>query len=414
MQIIREITKKAPYYLTHLIAFTLPLSAKLVSLFVILFFISVLFAGNYQREFLKTIKKPIFYLPLILYGYYFISIFFSENKQVAWFDLQVKLSLLLFPLFVCLHQDFREYDYKKILISFVEGCIAACSVALFLSSVKYYYSFDSDNFFYTSLSYALHPSYLAMYVVFSTVILLYLFDFNSFDIKASFLGNKLIRLFIYAFFSVVIVMLSSKSGILSIALLIAFTLLYLMLVKKKILLASVSILFISLVIILLPKIAPYPYSRLMAAFTAVENTDNFKKENDEGTGERMMIWKTSHKLIHEHPFGVGVGDVKTVLMVEYKNTGMLIAAKKHLNCHNQYLQTGLAIGIAGLILFIGMLLFPMYTSLKNKEYLFMAFIQLVSFNFLFESMFETQAGVIFYAFFYSLFAVRYLPQIKKQ
>ena len=56
MQIIREITKKAPYYLTHLIAFTLPLSAKLVSLFVILFFISVLFAGNYQKGFLKTIK----------------------------------------------------------------------------------------------------------------------------------------------------------------------------------------------------------------------------------------------------------------------------------------------------------------------------------------------------------------------
>jgi O-antigen ligase len=414
MQIIREITKKAPYYLTHLIAFTLPLSAKLVSLFVILFFISVLFAGNYQKGFYKTIKRPIIYLPLILYCFYFISVFFSENKQVAWFDLQVKLSLLLFPVFVCLHQDFREYDYKKILISFVEGCIAACTVALFLASVKYYFSFESDNFFYTSLSYALHPSYLAMYIVFSIAILLYLFDLNSFDIKVSFLGNKLIRLFIYLFFSVVVVMLSSKSGMLSIALLIAFALLYLMFVKRKILLSSVSILFIALSIILLPKIAPYPYSRLKAAFSAVENAENSKNENGEGTGERMMIWKTSHTLIYEHPFGVGVGDVKTVLMAEYKNTGMLIAAKKHLNCHNQYLQTGLAIGIPGLLLFAGMLFFPIYTSLKKMEYLFTAFILLVSFNFLFESMFETQAGVIFYAFFYSLFAVRYLPQLKKQ
>ncbi len=413
MQIIREITKKAPYYLTHLIAFTLPLSAKLVSLFVLLFFISVLFAGNYQKGFLKTIKKPIFYLPLILYGFYFVSVFFSENKQVAWFDLQVKLSLLLFPLFVCLHQDFRECDYKKILISFVEGCIAACTVALFLASVKYYFSFESDNFFYTSLSYALHPSYLAMYLVFSIVILLCLFDFNSCTLKTSLFCNKFIRLFIYAFFSVVIVMLSSKSGIFSIIFLILFSLLYLMFVKRKILLSSVSILFIMAVIILLPKIAPYPYSRLKAAFTAVENINNSKKENGEGTSERVKIWRASYRLIHQHPFGVGVGDVKAVLMEEYKNTGMLIAAKKHLNCHNQYLQTALAIGIPGLILFIGMLLYPIYTFLKNKEYLFMLFILLVSLNFLFESMFETQAGVVFYAFFYTLFASRHLPQSKK-
>ncbi|MEZ5198704.1 MAG: hypothetical protein R2764_20660 [Bacteroidales bacterium] len=48
------------------------------------------------------------------------------------------------------------------------------------------------------------------------------------------------------------------------------------------------------------------------------------------------------------------------------------------------------------------LLFPFIMAIKKKHAIFLLFIMLFSFNLLFESMLERQAGVVFYAFFNGL------------
>jgi len=86
------------------------------------------------------------------------------------------------------------------------------------------------------------------------------------------------------------------------------------------------------------------------------------------------------------------------------------AFKLELNAHNQYLQTMITLGIIGLIVLLLNLILPALYSMEQKHYLYLVFLILIGFNLLFESMLETQAGVVFYAFFNAyLFAIKKDP-----
>jgi O-antigen ligase len=74
-----------------------------------------------------------------------------------------------------------------------------------------------------------------------------------------------------------------------------------------------------------------------------------------------------------------------------------------LNVHNQYIETLIGQGIIGLLWLLSILLLPLIISIKEKKIFFIGFIIITGINLFFESMFNTQAGVIFFAFFYSLF-----------
>jgi len=79
------------------------------------------------------------------------------------------------------------------------------------------------------------------------------------------------------------------------------------------------------------------------------------------------------------------------------------AYKQRLNVHNQFLETFVGQGILGDIILLLLLIYPFIQSLKKQNYLFALFLLLIGINFLFESMLNRQAGVLFFAFFYSYF-----------
>ena len=99
---------------------------------------------------------------------------------------------------------------------------------------------------------------------------------------------------------------------------------------------------------------------------------------------------------------MGTGDAKDKMLETYKERGMQSEYENKLNSHNQFLNTFIALGITGLISLVLCLMIPAYYSFKEKYFLFLAFVGIAGLNFLFESMLERQAGVIYFAFFYSL------------
>jgi O-antigen ligase len=107
-------------------------------------------------------------------------------------------------------------------------------------------------------------------------------------------------------------------------------------------------------------------------------------------------------------YGLGTGGVQAQLQACYAGKGFVYEKSLQLNAHNEYLQTTLRHGIIGLLLLIGVLILPLYRSLAQRQYLYAAFLLLCAFAFLTESMLSRQAGVIFFAFFNSLFAFYYL------
>jgi O-antigen ligase len=99
------------------------------------------------------------------------------------------------------------------------------------------------------------------------------------------------------------------------------------------------------------------------------------------TAARVEIWNVSSKLIAQRPlFGYGTSDEKKVLLEAYEEGGFYDFVEKKLNAHNQFLQTGIAIGFVGMLVLILMLLIPLYFSLRNKYYLYGCFILLNSFK----------------------------------
>lgn len=126
----------------------------------------------------------------------------------------------------------------------------------------------------------------------------------------------------------------------------------------------------------------------------------------ESSKVRLLIWQTSAEIIKDNfLFGVGTGDVKDVLMSKYKEKGLTGAYKENLNAHNQFLQTFIALGLPGILLLLASFVFPFILAIKTRNYIYLAFLIIVFINFLTESMLETIAGVMFYAFFNSLLIV---------
>lgn len=78
--------------------------------------------------------------------------------------------------------------------------------------------------------------------------------------------------------------------------------------------------------------------------------------------------------------------------------------KHKLNAHNQFSDTIIAVGLLGLILFLLMLIAPVYLWIKNKSFdiVFFSLLVIIAFNSLFESVLERQMGIMFFTFFYFL------------
>lgn len=377
---------KANYYLFLLLAFIIPLERKLIPPIIILLFVSSLLNGSFKfKE-----KKGILALTL-LYVTYVVGLIYSINLKYGLFDLEVKLSLLLFPLVFFVSKIEMKKVADNILNSFIDGCFVASILSLISAAIQYYLYSDINSFFYGELALYGHSSYMAIFLCFSSA-LIYIKNIKQ--------GNKISfpkkDLFLLALFSLIIFFLVSKTGIISI-LLIHFAFIGYLIIKNKLYLkGTVALVLISTLLFAGYKAFPEVNNRFNELFTTVFSES---EELNSTSSIRTEIWKTSVKILVQHPFGVGTGDVKDVLVEYYMNSGLDYAAEKELNAHNQFLQIALATGILGLLVLLLMIFYPLYYAIKNTYIIYIVFLGLIIINFLTEAMLETLAGVVFFAFF---------------
>lgn len=255
----------------------------------------------------------------------------------------------------------------------------------------------------------MHPSYLAMY--FNTALLFSFFLLLRTDLK------KLHKKFLIAAFillSVGVWLCLSKTGILVWCLLIFGIVLYNSLVRKK--LRNSILLFIFFVVVITSAIVAIPRfeMRFLNLFSISHNLEKIDKTTTESSRVRILIWAQTLELIEEEPLiGTGTGDIKDELFVKYRNAGMTGALGNKLNVHNQFLQVFATLGIFGFLAFMSALLFPTVRAIKDKHWLYLAFLAVFGLNLLTESMLEKQDGVIFYAFLNALLFFHFNPNSTK-
>ena len=122
--------------------------------------------------------------------------------------------------------------------------------------------------------------------------------------------------------------------------------------------------------------------------------------------QRWEFWKTAWFIIKRNwLIGVGTGDIKTAFKEGYIERESTLSERYRLRAHNQYLTMWATYGLFGLILFLAITVWPILTNSASDVNVQMI-VLLAALSFLTEDTIETQAGVMFMAFFYSLFTLK--------
>ncbi|MBA3971274.1 MAG: O-antigen ligase family protein [Bacteroidetes bacterium] len=385
----------AHYYLALLIAFCLPL-ARLVPIFIVLMLINWLFEGGLKNKMHTILKSKIALLFISFFMIHLLGLIYTENIDAGLFDVQVKLSLLIFPL-LFVSKPLNAMRVNAVFVSFIAGGIV-CSVIMLSRALYTYYALGENNFFYQAFSFLVHPSYLSMYFNLSISWIL----LNLFTRKSNHTFSKTISVLVILFFTFIIVLLSSKMGLLTLILIYFGFIIAFIVNRKKYLLGITSLVVMSVLVFSLIRFVPEIRDRFNNAVTAMSSSSEDQSQS-ESTAVRLLIWKAANQVISENfLFGAGTGDAKDALVKEYEKQGMTGALHHKLNAHNEFYQVFVSIGVIGFIVFLLCLVFPLSEALKASNMLYILFLLIMILNFVPESMFETQAGVMFYAFFNSL------------
>ncbi len=377
------------FYFVCSIAFFIPLIPKLLPFLtvfsVIIFFIS----GNINDILKKIVKLRIPLLFIGLYIFYLIGLLYSENLKYGWNDVGAKVSLLLFPIILADDRIHSENKTRILFKYYIAGCLAVCGF-LVIRACCLYFSGNENVFFYEAFSYHLHPSYLSLYLNYANTVLI----FEILKGEKNILFKNMI---LFLLFTLIIFLLSSKTGIIC-SVLLCIIFLLVVVIRKRNLKSYALLLFMGIGLFFTLK----NFSRINFA-AQVLNENKFDPESTESTAARVNIWNVSVDIIRENLlFGVGTGDVKDELFKSYQHANMTGPLQNKLNAHNQFLQTFIALGLTGFLLLVLSIIIPCLLALRNKNWTYFGFLILIIINLLTESMLERQMGILFFAFFNSL------------
>ena len=375
--------------LLALVAFFLPFKI-LVNLFIVLAFITWLFTNPFKKLFSKNKYTKVLIAILFFYLLHAIALLYTHNIGEGLFSLEIKISMLIFPL-LFYTESFSQQQYHFFLKTFIAGTLLCCLLCLG-RAIFVYLQTNESHFYYEGFSWFQHPSYLSMYVTFCSIALLKnkLFD----KVKTGIL---------IILFTVFVLFLSSKTGVLIHFILLMLCIASLFLKGRNyvkmggIFMAGMLIFGICLFFI------PTVKQRFSGVFNALE-TNKIAKTSTESTTVRILIWNEAIQIIKQHPiFGLSPGDANDVLYEGYRINGLTGAYERKLNAHSQYFQTTVGLGIIGLLSLLVLFIVPVFVS---REGVLLFFLLISGVNFLTESMLQTMAGCIFFGYFYAMLSFK--------
>ncbi len=384
------------WYLCMGTAFLLPFKV-LVPQLIALLMVNWLLEGNFRQRLSGKPKKAYLWLFISFFLLHVLALVYTNNFKEGFSAIEVKLSIMVFPL-LFYSTSFSARQFIQLLKAFIAGCVTAMLFCL-IRAGWYYFSEGVNYFFYMDLSCFMHPGYFSMYLSMATFLLLF-YLFRSRVSFSSFAVSLYIGLII--FISLFIVLLSAKLGMMAHFALLLLSLIMELLHRKKYLLLMLLLVSSLGGLYSAYRFIPAIHGRFSTMISATTN-NHIDKTSSESTTVRILIWGAATDIIKEKPLlGFSPGDCNDRLYAEYKKKGYTGALEHRLNTHNQYLQTLIGLGLAGLLLLLSQFIFPLIYSIRYGYNILLLFLILTAVSFFTESMLQTQAGVIFYAFFNSL------------
>ena len=361
---------------------------------------------------LRFQRNASFLLPVLLYVAYLIGILFTDHPDIARGYAENKLSLVVFPLMLSFRPVF-QLRIGPLLIGSSIGIVLTFIFGI-ISALSCYPDQGGITACFTSvvISPLHHPTYLA------TFILLTVFGLWWARKK----GEPMMDLRWIIPFTLIagiyFTLCLSLAAFLILFILIAILILN-WIRKRMNKLAFWSLTLLSPVIIVLILIAT-PFFRQDVLLT-VDTVSNYVKNpvgyvidkpgDKTGNEVRLVMWTVTTLEVLDHPLGVGTGNVDDHLSERLTQYGKLELAKMddnhsiRYNPHNQFLQTGLELGLAGMLLLVLFIFFSLKIAHREGNTFFMLILYCLIINSIFESMLQRQSGIVFFLFWICLMTV---------
>ncbi len=368
------------------VLFSRTISIGILGAYTILLFFSTSLKEKKER----LLEHKAVLLLSLLFLLLALSLLYSQHNGLPY--LEKELLLLILPLVIG-STNLNTSDVSGILRLYVISCLLFTLVSIV--EAYQFYTLPTEHFSTQHLPHQLsdriHAPYLSLLLVLANLSILLINNSRVRFFKAD--------LVLCLYFSMFILVLSSRTALFcNLFLLVAY--LYFRLAKQK--KVGMYITFLAMLVIVIG-LTFKNYAHFQERFAAITSAGY-------GVSERVTIYRASLSIIQEHPLtGVGIGDIQAELDKVYENW----ALPEHFfefNPHNQYLHVTMAVGVIGLLLFLYLLLFPVYLAVKAKKPLFAAFYFIFILAFLTEVVLSRYWGVATFAFFYSAFTTYLIDQ----
>ena len=342
-----------------------------------------------------TGNKKLFFIFTVTYLLYGISMLYTSNITEGWQNMEKKLSFIIFPLFFLLsdlsylsskHTKTIFYSFMAGLLSFIAGNLGwgLFDYIVLEAPLQRLLGWEITKI------HPIHHTYIAMYCCFGIAYcFIELFENKS---KSIFCTAFLVATTITS--TLFVVLVESRAGILCMILLYALLFVWLFLVKKQrrtTIMAGCSLVALVVMFFIL---FPSGWQRIVKTQqTLSSNTEDI----------RITLLRAGIDVATENwVVGTGIGDRNDVLVKYYEENNLPCG---DLNSHNQFIDTTISIGILGLLSLLSYFIVPIILSIKNRQYnfAFLLFLFMIAFNSIFEAVFESQTGILFFNFIFCMF-----------
>jgi O-antigen ligase len=362
---------------------------KLAAIGIVFFMLVVWFKREAKQVFFKRLfnfkQQEIWFVLFFLI--HLLGMLWSENNAFGISDIGMKLSFFLLPILVLLAKI--NLTVKQIQQLFIFGLIVSlflCYSSAIFKSIYYPEDNHWGYFFESEFSSFMHRSYFATYLSIGSVICFVEF----FNFK-----KRLVHGILFFLFSFSLLLTMSKAGVIVYLLSMLILISWLILKKRMFVIAGLSIVGIISIIAIMSTSNSGVNQRFNEMVKTLNGVKTVNNPSTESNTARIIMWSTSVKVLKENfPFGTGTGDVKDELIKKNISLNNLGVAESKLNAHNQFLNTGVQLGVLGIIALLGIFLTQFFRALVLKDVQLFLVSLTFFLSFMVESFLETQAGII--------------------
>lgn len=374
----------------------------------------MLFRQGFINSIPMSLRSPALWGFILFFLLHIAGMFYSDDEDRGMKLLVLRIPLLLFPLFL-LPKPLSSRELRPVFLLFAWITVAA-GYAGFFKQLIYVFQVDPDtgwlyNDNLVSL-YRLQAVYYGMYVCVAFLILVN-------EIMVGPREKRKTWLLVFGLFSCVFLNFMMASRMSMAMLYLGGFVLVLLQSKGRVVWrrAFIALAAGGVAVVLLLLLFPRTLNRYTELingrmdyeFSAPAEIshfgDNDSRDKWNGLNTRLALWNRAAAAIKERPwFGSGTGDHLRDLMVEYEKVDFKLALHRNFRTHNQFLEVLVMFGMAGLAIYL-LILIPVYASvIKKRDMLGLVIITVLVFGMLTEDVLSKNQGVMFYGFFMAVLA----------